>query len=363
MTLHWIGIDMMTGSLFVDLPNVEISQPLMASIGQAETTAVVVHVDDSTNPDWEQVTTPGYGALIAYDDTAPPGTVAWGGLVQQRYRDAMSPDVQLALVTPEAYLDACLMGDYNAVNVNQDLILQSYMAFASGSGQWQIALNNINPSTQTQTVNYTASAQTTVLSALQALSAVQGGPEWTIGWHWDLVANTITPTMTYGSRVGAVANPATGPAVTIENGDLMSGGLNEDYSSGMGANQVIAYGSAAPNATSSSVPMVVGLGPTDGRPIWAFAYQPNATVTDLPTLGNYAYAAVIQMTNGAQSATMQLPLGVPGKQLGIDWNMGDDIGFDFTGLSFPTPIAGVVRCVGYQLDQVSVTPILKVVGS
>lgn len=361
--LRWVGVDMLTGNIVADLPDIEIAGTLPTTIGQPEQATVTLHLTDATNPDWLEATQPGGSVLIAYtgDVTAP--TIAWGGIVQQRVRDT-SPVVQLALTTPESYLDACYVGDYTATNANQDSILATLMAFASGAGQWPITLNHLpNASTQTQSVAYTSSSQTTILSALQALSALQGGPEWTMGWSWNTTAGTITPVLSYGARIGQPVLAGSQPNVTLESTDLMASAFSEDYSSGQGANQVICYGSASASASSSVVPTATATATnTKGRPLWAYAFQPNSTVSDSTTLANYAIAALTAIQDGTHPLSMTIPLGIPGKQLGLDWGLGDDIGWNLTGPAFPTPITGVARCVGYQVDQATITPVLTSVG-
>jgi hypothetical protein len=128
----------------------------------------------------------------------------------------------------------------------------------------------------------------------------------------------------------------------------------------MGANTVTAYGSAAADATSTDVPMATATAiDLNGRPLWAYGYQPNGTVTDPATLGLYAAQASNRMQDGAQPLTMVIANDLVGKRLGVDWNIGDDIGWHIEGPAFPQPISGVGRCISYQADLATITPILK----
>lgn len=359
--LQWTAVRLLTGQIVCDLPDIELTSQLAVTIGQLESAQVVLHLQATTNPDWPTGTQPGGSALIAWtgDPTAP--TIVWGGIVAQRVRLPGSSDVQLGLVTPEAYLDGCEVGTYTATNLNQDTILASLMAFASGTGRVPIALRQLAPSIQTQTVAYTRSSQVTVYAALQALSGVAGGPEWSMDWVWNVATGIILPRLNYGIRIGTGVLAGAQPNVTIEPTDMLAGSaFSEDFSAGHGANDVIAYGSASSTATSTDVPFVESVVlDTKGRPLWTYAYSPNQTVSDLTVLKTYAIAAVTQMQDGAQPLAVVLSTTLLGKQFGVDWNLGDDLGWSLSGMAFPTPLAGVGRCIGYRVDATTITPILK----
>lgn len=359
--LRWVGVDLLSGQIVADLPNVELTSEAAVTIGAYESASVNLTITDETNPSWEEATQEGGSALIAYTGTPDAPVIVYGGIVQQRARPIGTSTVNLALVTPEGYLDGCPVGTYSATDVNQDTILADLVGFATSTNRLPITLIHVAPSTQAQSVSYTSASQTSVYTALQQLSSVSGGPEWTMGWHWDLAAATIVPTLTYGSRIGAAPADGLEPAVTIESADLMPGSVfTEDYSPGQGANQVIAYGGASTTASSDDVPLAVATAiDLQGRPLWTFGYSPNQSVTDPVILGTYAAAAVSQMEDGGQPLTMVLPVNAPGKRLGVDWNLGDDLGWSLTGPTFPSPVSGTSRCIGYRLSLDKVTPILK----
>jgi hypothetical protein len=357
--LSWVAADFLTGELIVDLPNIEIYEDLAVTIGQAEQATVNLHLDEDTPASWVDGTTPGKAVLLAY--IGDLDNIVFGGIVEQRDRDNTTV-VELTLTSAETYLDSCYVGDYTATNINQDTILSSLIAYAAGTNRPTWDLNHVTPSTAKQSVAYTADSNTTVLAALQALSAVQGGPEWLITWHVVAGAATtrVRPLITYGSRIGTPAG-ADGPTVVVELADLQAGsGLHEDYSNGQGANKVTAYGTAPTNAADDSVPSASATAlDLQGRPLWEYRYQPNATVSSTSVLATYAQQALLVMQNGTQPLTLVLANDLPGKTLGVDWNLGDDIGWYLSGIAFPTAATGTARCVGYKIDHATVTPILQ----
>lgn len=359
--LQWVAVDLLTGQTIVDLPDFELTSELAVTIGAYESATGSLTITDKTNPSWEAATTPGACALIAFTGAPESPVVVWGGIILQRLRPPNSNVATFAMTTPEIYLETCPVGDYSATDVNQDTILADLVGFATSTNRMPITLRHIGASTQHQTASYASSAQVKVLSALQALSAVTNGPEWVMGWEWDVPAATISPVIYYGPRIGAAVMPGQSPAVTVETEDLLEGSVfTEDYTPGQGANQVIAYGAASTTAASDDVPVASATAiDLKGRPLWSFSYSPNQTVTDPVVLGTFAAAAVSSMNDGSKPLTMVLPVDAPGKRLGVDWNVGDDIGWSLAGKSFPSPQSGIARCIGYRMTPQTVTPILK----
>lgn len=370
--INWVAVQLATGAIIADLPGIEIQQgALPVLIGQPQTAVLALNLNTKTPSNWMAATQPGGAAMIAWTGDPAAPTILWGGIVRQRSR-SIGPKVLLSCQTPESYLEGCYVGTYNGTNLNQDTIVAGLMAFAMGTNRVPWVLNNVNPSTQTQTANYTPTSNVSVLSALQTLSAFSGGPEWTASWQWNLSAGTIVPLLTYGQRIGQAATGPS-PAVTITQRDLAAEAtFTEDYTDGYGANQVTAYGtstsSGSGTGSSTVVPSATGTASDlKGRPLWTYVYQPSANVTDPSALAQFAASAVNQIQDGSQplSLTMARQHGVSGgwgpvgKQLGQDWGLGDDIGWNITGVAFPTPITGVARVLGYSLTYDTVTPILQ----
>lgn len=358
--LQWVGINLIDGKIVCDLPDIELTEQLAQTIGQYETTSVILHVETSTSSDWYQGTKPGASALIAWTGDPRSPVIIWGGYVQQRVR-GLGNDVQLGLVTIEGYLEGCPVGTYNAASLNQDTILESLMAFAAGTNRVPITMNHLTASTTLQSVTYTPSSQANVYSALQALSGLANGPEWTMDWVWNLAAQTILPRMNYGARVGNPVPAGAAPAVTIEMNDLREGSaFTEDYSPSHGANDVIGWGAPDPSATSSDLPSVQATASDlKGRPLWTYSYQPDQTATTTAALVPFVTAAVNQLQDGAQPLAMVLPNDRPGKQFGVDWFLGDDLGWSLDGATFPTPVSGTARCIGYRADTQTISPTLQ----
>ena len=357
--LNWTAFQFVTGAIICDLPGLELaSGPMQRSIGQMESTNLNLNLDAITAPEWMAATEKGSAGIVAWSGDPASPVIKWGGVVTQRVRDPFSPSVQLALSTPEAHLASVQVGSL-ATTDNQDTLVADLMGFATGTNMPPWVLTHVTPSTQQQTVTYTAGqSNVSVLSALQTLSAYYGGPEWFTGWQWNVAAGTIVPTFTYGSRIGRVADPVLGPSVVFEANDMQAGSsFTEDYSAGYGANQVTMMGTASGSVGSTSATATAAS--LAGRPLWNMTYTPSVATTDATALGQFAYAAVTQLAAGSQTVKLVVSKDLPGKRVGADWDLGDDIGYIFTGPAFPRPISKTARCVGYAVDLTTATPMLQ----
>lgn len=360
--LNWTAFNFYTGQIILDSAQISLdnSADLEDLIAQVSTVQVTLNLEPSTpSPDWIFATEKGNAAWIAWNGDPLNPNIVWGGIVSQRIR-VLTPQVTMQLSTAEAYFDGCQMGLYNAAGaaINQDTILaQIVTQFAAGTNQpnWQLIPSG-TPSIVTQVVTYPALPNVTVLQALQALSAVSTGgvpgPEWFVGWQWNLNASTIYPTITYGQRIGRAAG-ANGPAVTFEIGDLLDGSaFTEDYTSGRGANQVTALGAAAAGAAAGSIPSATATAVNlQGRPLWNYTYTPNSQISDPAVLAAYAAKALAALQSGNQPIVIVFDITRVGKVYGVDFGLGDDIGWYLANvIQFPIPISGTARVIGVKVS-------------
>jgi hypothetical protein len=139
--------------------------------------------------------------------------------------------------------------------------------------------------------------------------------------------------------------------------------LVEDYSQGKGANDVVAVSSGQGSVRPQSVHETV---PSADQPTVEYRFTPSTSITDIATLNSHATTAVNATFAGTNTVTMSYEAQTFGLQLGIDWFVGDDVGFNIGGLdrwgkeitpAFPGGLVGTARAVGYNLTLGN-TPIL-----
>ena len=414
MTLAWVATNARDGAVLADLPYLECSS-VKRSIGRYEPASASLPLPNAPE-NWELATREGGANLILLDNEVP----IWGGMVTQCLPD-LTDNLPLSLATIESYLDRRITGDVTYTGVGQnDIVADLFARFVVtgplGGIPFRIVYSTPGPGALRDRA-YLRTDRKTVYSALTELSAVLGGPEWTVEWEWQHNPERITPVLYVGDRVGTPVTPGLAPAATFEApGCIIAAVQTRDYSSGKGANSVIAYSSA----TSGTVPTSLAqVGPDDGRPTFEVDIQPSTSITDIATLTAHAQSALATLAPGGSALAMSAVVMKTAKKpaaptLGIDWVLGDDVGYSIGGLevdprmhdvdvyadtwwpddiwplddiwgvftgrervpvnpngrqsvpAFPGGISGVMRAIGWELtlDGVMVvTPILATIGA
>jgi hypothetical protein len=197
----------------------------------------------------------------------------------------------------------------------------------------------------------------TVYSALDELSGVLGGPEWTITWEW--VGEKLGMVFTVGARLGSPAPVDLGPAAQFYlPGNLSNAELTEGYRRGEGANDVMATSSGAADARPQSGRKTNA---GDGRPKVEFRWSPSSSITEIGTLDGHANRALAAMQDGTVELALTADRFAP-PYLGRDWNLGDTVGFDLTSWAWPDGITGTARVISIEITNTTITPVLDVTG-
>lgn len=371
MALSWLSVDARTGVVLAELPNLVPQGPCAVTIGRYEQLGFtlpyppsVVSYAQTGSPtsalqdldDWNAATRPGASVLIALDESGEP---CWGGLVLTRTKD-QTEAASLATVTMEAYFDRRITGTYETIGEDQNQVVTDLIN--------QFILDGTLPGIPIRVAN-TASAQTTsqtfndyddktVYSNLQAMSQVLDGPQWTVGWEWQSSPVRVTPVLTVADRLGT-ATPdglASPNALFSMPGSVTQMQLVEDWSAGKGANRVTATGSGQGLTRPEDTEVVSNYA---GRPTFEYRYAPPQTALSTLTVQQHALAALMALQNGGQvmtltSAIQDAPI------LGVDWVVGDDIGYDILAPGFIDGSLqnGVGTTIGWQRDDQTITPVL-----
>jgi len=346
------------------------------TLGRYESTNVVLPlVNAPTN--WLRDTLPGGAQLVLLQQSfdvrgnlsgAP--VPVWGGAVNTRTRDE-SNTVALTLVTPDGYLDRRYTGDQSFTATDQNTIVSTLveLAAAGPSGGIPITTTVVGAAGTVRDRAYADQDDKTIYSAIADLMGVQGGPEWYIGWQHLTAPERYVPVLYVGSRIGQAATPGLSPAATFEMpGPVTSFKLVEDYTDGKGANAVMAYSSGQGTARPQS-PVQSVVDPN--RPTFEYRWTPSTSILDVDTLTSWATSALTGLEGGSNTIALSASATDKGcPQLGVDWNLGDDIGFNIGGLdangrdlvpSCPGGYEGTGRAIGWQLElsnTPTVTPVL-----
>jgi hypothetical protein len=362
VTFAWVSTEARTGQIITDLPNLTLPS-VKQTIGQYESTTATLPINAEDAPDnWRRATQRGAAHLILLDDN--PADPAHGipsiGYEIIRYKPDHTDLLQLDLATVEAYLDRRFIKDdlvYTNVGQNDiaaDLINRYVLDGAGGKNGIPIRVQYTTPGAgkQRTLTTWTAISDKSVYSALTELSGLDGGPEWYIGWEWQHNPERITPVFYVGDRIGTPAAAGLGPNATYElPGAITSFALPDDYSSGKGANEVIAVSTAQGNTRPQSPPQSA---PDPSMPTFEYRWTPSTSIIDVSVLTSHASAALTDMKDGAVALLMTANSD-ESPMLGVDYNLGDDIGFNVTAPAWPDGVAGTARLFSYE-RTLGVTP-------
>lgn len=364
-TIQWVAVEARTGKVIADLPLLSCPR-VRRSIGRYETaTATLPIAVGSTPENWLDATQPGAANLILLQDDLP----IWGGMVLRRNR-GVGDTVELTVATLESYFDRRFVGDVTYTSTGQNTIasglVTSYIA-AGVNGGLPIRVEVLGGAGTLRDRTYADRDDRTVYSALTDLMGVDGGPEWTVEWEWQHSPERITPVFRVAARIGVAPMLGLFPAATFEYpGQVSIVSLADDFSSNKGANSVVAVTTAQGDVRPQSPAQVR----VDGsRPTFEYRWTPSTSITVVDTLTAHAVSALDVLGSGTSSLSLTAVVQDAPK-LGVDWSIGDDIGFKLGGIdqagnetadAFPGGMSGVARAVGweYEPDGIGyVTPIL-----
>lgn len=362
MTLSWVSVNANDGSIITDLPTLRADGPLKQTLMRYESQTVSLPLGTPGTPDaaptnWRQATRKGAVFLVALDEGNAP---VWGGMVTRRTRK-VGADIKLALVTAEGYFDRVYVGDVTFTATPQDTLVKNLVESYAKTGALRglpLRVQIVGGVGVNRDRTYKDADDKTLYQVLTDLSGVLGGPEWTVGWEW-VTASQLGLVVTVSDRVGSAAPSGLNPAAQFYlPGSVADAELVEGFGASEGANDVMAVssgvGAARPQSQHQS-------NAGDLRPRFEYRWTPSTSITDVNTLTAHAQRALKAMQSGSVALTLTASRQEAPK-LGTDWHLGDDIGFDITGPEFPDGLYGTARCVGWEMTDTTITPLLDVTG-
>jgi len=367
MALSWIAINANDGSVIADLPTLKVDGALKATLMRYESQTASLPTwdpagDDGPPENWLTATRPGATFLVALsepEENEPRGLPLWGGMVVRRNR-VPGGGVKMSLVTAEGYMDRIYVGTWGTTTGQNNmvkLLVQEYVqnGYSLLRGL-PLRVQVVGGDGVVRERSYLDSSDKTLYSVLTDLSGVLGGPEWTIGWEW-VDERKLGLVLTVGDRIGSAPPAGLNPAAQFYlPGDVTDAELVEGYGADEGANDVMAVSSGTEDARPQS-PHQKNDG--DLRPRFEYRWTPSTSITDIDTLTAHAQRALASMKDGSLALTLTANREEAPK-LGRDWFIGDDIGFSIDAPEFPEGLVGTARCVGWELTDTTVTPLIDV---
>nr|UVX89530.1 MAG: hypothetical protein [Bacteriophage sp.] len=343
---QFLAVSLTSGITLAEFPDLQVSK---LSYRFEETTSETVLIPWRNIPsNWDEATIPYGVAILLVRDS----TVLWGGIVVKRERTLQGDGLTLTLVTVEHYFDSVYVKDHSYSGWEQTWIASDLVTSTLENHRFMIDVETAS-STVHRDRTYEESSGKTLLSALQELSNVQGGPEWCTSWH--VRDGKYVPLLTIADRIGSVA-----PVTTFDESVMTSFRVLEDYTAGYGANVVWAVGSTTGETQLRSDVMVAE---QSYRPVVEHVVNAPSSIVRKETLNGHASSALQQLRDGTNTMSMTLSLLAapivyeewrPGDV--VAWTVADDDG-RFAGFDH-----GEARIVGYDIDFSGVwtiTPVLQ----
>lgn len=343
---QFLAVSLTDGIVLAEFSDLQVSR--LSYRFEEVTSETVVLPWRNVPSNWVEATIP-YGTAIVL---VRGSTVLWGGVVVKRERSFESAGLSLTLATIEHYLDSVYVGDHSYSNRDQCEIVEDLVSSTLEGHRFVLSVE-ASPSRVRRDRTYARSSDKTLLSVLQELSNVQNGPEWCTAWKASY--GRYLPVLTVADRIGSVT-----PVTTFEESVMTSFKVVEDYTTGYGANMVVAVGDMSDGVQLRSDTMVAD---QSYRPVVEHVIRPSSSITRKDTLNAHALSALQQLQNGTNTVGMTLSLMAapmiyeewqPGDM--VAWTVADDTG-RFTGFA-----QGEARIVGYDIDFSGVwtiTPVLQ----
>lgn len=343
---QFLAVSLTSGIVLAEFPDLQMSK---LSYRFEETTSDTVTLPWRNIPsNWVEATVP-YGTAILL---VRGETVLWGGIVVKRERTLQGEGLSLTLATVEHYLDSVYVKDHVYSNRDQCEIVKDLVSTTLKDHRFMLSVEASHSGVRRDRT-YKESSDKTLLSVLQELSNVQNGPEWCTAWRID--GGRYVPVLTVADRIGSVT-----PVTTFDESVMTSFKVLEDYTSGYGANRVVAVGSTTGEGSLRSDVMVAN---QSYRPTVEHVVHPSSSITQKETLNAHAMFSLRQLHDGTNTVDMTLslmdaPVVYEGWKPGdvVAWAVADDNG-RFAGFDH-----GEARVVGYDIvfsGVWTITPVLQ----
>lgn len=379
MTYSWVACRATDGTVIAELASLEVSR-VGVTLCDSWSGSASLALDDDTPDDWRRATLPKGTYLVLLDDGdashPPQADPIWGGIITQRQ---IADTVTLGLATFEAYLGDRYVRDATFTDFEQCLLLQALVTdcvlTARPATPTPPALIVETHGTSVMRYRqYEGASSKTVLAAMQELAGAESGPEWTVTWRHLTAPERYVPVLTIADRIGSAKSAEMpSPQATFSMpGSVTDFSLVEDWTNGRAANSIV----ATSTAESADVPTsAVQVFADPERPTIEYRYSPSTSISDIDTLRSHAARALAVMQDGAVALSLTAAVE-DAPRLGVDWWLGDDIGWSLAcrsmspGRMIPgdpdspwIPAAGVDRCVGWEATTSGVETITPILAS
>lgn len=340
--LAWYGCDLRTGGIVEDLRSLKPTGALSRKLGDSTTLQFDLTLAGAPD-DWAAAVAPGRSVLVAVDTyTDIP---IWAGAVLPR-EGGSAPTVTLGAATLERYLDSRFPGTQTLIGADQASVISALVNPALTDGP----PFTIDAPATGVVMDYLTSDgdDKSILSCLQEIMGLDGGPEWTIDVAWNATHSGFQFPLRVRPAIGTQNST---PEGTFDfPGCVASYTLSESYEAGKGATVVIARGEGEGSSRLTSTSHAATVLLAAGWPRWEYRYTPATGVTDPDQLDAHAAQSLGLMAQGAQVWSIEA-IASRSPRLGRDWSLGDTVRMVVeTSPRHPQGVDVVARCWSWELE-------------
>lgn len=340
--LAWYGCDLRTGGIVEDLPSLKPSGALSRRLGDSTTLQFDLSVGGAPSG-WATATAPGRSVLVAVDTATD--TPLWAGCILPR-EGGSAQTISLGAATLERYLDSRFPGTQTLIATDQADVMAALVTPALTAGP----PFTIDAPHTGVTMDYLTQDgdDKSILSCLQEVMSLEGGPEWTVDVAWNASHDGFVFPIRVRPAIGAQNST---PEGTFDfPGCVSSYTLAESYESGKGATVVIARGEGEGSSRLSSSAHEATALIANGWPRWEYRYTPATGVTDPDQLEAHAAKSLALVAEGAQVWSIEATAS-KAPRLGVDWFLGDTVRIAVeSSPRHPNGTDVIARCWSWELD-------------
>jgi hypothetical protein len=362
---YWV-CDLRTGNKIAQLP-LRPSGELPERIGDVSTASFACDQYEALKQsgDFLGITTPGRTMIIVEREYEGDSTsdILWAGIILVR-QAGTDVNANLNCASIASYLNRRHVGThtYNAGPGETDGQIITDLLISDAATEGLDFILDIDCPTP-RAVRFLAPERKTVLQALQDLSAMDGGPEWTIKAQWsDASRTSVDLVFVARTRLGWAGTPN---ARFDFPGCITSYTVDDDFSEGHGANYVLAVnssgGASDPARDNAAITQ-------QGWPRWEELATSTSSDLNAAGLAGVAKAALKWRARGQTTNEVKVSLTY-GPQYRRDLELGDNVtwfvsapapGEDPPSARHPLGHQETIRVIGISLDipNDTYTPVL-----
>lgn len=326
---QWFACDLVSGQIIAELPS--ITGSLSRIIGASTSTGLNIPIPlggpDKPPPDIYSATDPGRTMIVAVLNDQP----MWGGIVLRRQRGTEGT-LTVSCASLESYLDHRFVRDHEWLEKDDTSLIAHGLAMDAEADEGIGLVIDARPSGRLRDRRYLDQDDKTVLSALQELSGIKDGPEFTIDLEWtDETRTAFAKVLRIRPRIGLESTQAVFDSKSKSEATYS---FTEDYGDGRGANHIIATSSGEGEVRPQSIPARDEQQFHIGWPRWERRFSPSTSITEIETLNTHAHSDLELRHLGARTFDIEVR-GDEYPRLGIDWNLGDNVRWHLFGHGHP----------------------------